>query len=271
MPKIYRFNDFVLSDEVYTIPDEDHDEQLQHKKRSDNEDDESDGGFSETFFDDDRHEAFGDPADFAVDEKQAREIIQKAKEEAALIVNQANLQAKLDHDRLLAQTTTELEEIKKQAYEEAFQQGMVDGARQQADQILQCIKAIEDGISHLEGEQAGFVAEYEYNLKWLAWEIASKVLGHKIEQDETEMLSLVKAAVSSVKNADWIAVEVSDKMTTLIDRLNEELKRVGEGSIEVRGVSAPNDTCVIDTPSGMIDASVYSQLENLRIYFAQED
>ena len=280
MPRIYSYHQVVLSDEVYTIPDDDF-VFLEDPQPEETDDRLLDAdGFAP--LQDWEPERFSEPPDMEQDdehhndaishaEELAQDILQKAREEAALIVSQANLQAKLDHDHLLAQTATELEQIKKEAYEEAYQAGRTDGAQAEAVSIRECIGALEIAVANLEGQQAGFMAEYEYNLKWLAWEIASKVLGHKIEQDETELVSLVKTAVASVKNAKWIAVEVSEEMTELIDRLTQEFKRTGDAQIDIRGISAPVGTCIVDTPDGLIDASVYSQLENLRQYFMSEE
>lgn len=270
MPKIFYGGGLVVSDEVFTIEDEDLDEGAPLEVLdlpgtfSDDEDDEED--LSEN----------GKPSEEEIiglegTRREADAIIQKAHEDAAAIINKAEIQRKIDHDHMVEQTAVELERIKKEAYQEAYQKGLAEGTQKQVDNLKDCIAQLEDGIGKLAGEQAGFMAEYEYNLKWLAWEIASKVLGRKLEKDETELVSLVKMAVASVKNAEWITVEVSDKMTGLLDALTKEFRRMGDDRIEVRGISAPEDTCIIDTPSGLIDASVYRQLENLRIYFAKED
>ena len=148
---------------------------------------------------------------------------------------------------------------------------MAEGARTQIAEIRGCISRLEEKVSQLEGAQAGFVAEYEQNLKWMALEIASKVLGKRIEEDDTEMASLVKEAVNTVWGAKWITVEISDAMPGLLDLLAKNLHLADGGSrVEVHPVQAPAGTCIIDTPSGLIDASVYTQLENLKEYFAGE-
>lgn len=265
MPRIFHGGSLLVSEEVFTIEDEELNEGAPLEVL------EPPG---EDFVEDDLIGEDESPEDMVALEgprREAEAILQKAREEAATITNKAAIQAQLDHDHMVEQTAAEMEQIKKQAYEEAYQKGMVEGARDQAAALKGCMEQLVEGVAHLEGEQAGFMAEYEYNLKWLAWEIASKVLGRKLEEDETELCSLVKMAVASVKNAAWITVEVSDKMSGLIEQLTKEFRRLGDDRVEVRGISAPDDTCIIDTPDGLIDASVYSQLENLRIYFANED
>lgn len=265
MPRIFQANNLILSDEVFTISDDEFDTDRPLEVLELPEDDQFEEPEGEPGPEDQ------DTVSARLSQAAAEQILQQAREEASRIVNQATLQAQLDHDHLLAQTAAELEQIKQRAYDEAFEHGRADGARTQVEDVKDAIAAMELNIAKLEGEQAGFMAEYEYNLKWLAWEIASKVLGRKIEEDETEMLSLVKTAVSSVKNAQWITVEISDKMTKLIDLLTRTVRKSGEERIDVRGITAPTGTCIIDTPDGLVDASVYKQLENLRIYFSQDE
>lgn len=267
MPKIFHGGSLLVSDEVFTIEDEELDEGAPLEVL------EPPGGddFTEDALLNREEESPEEIVALEGTRREAAEIIEKAREEAATITNKAAIQAQLDRDHLLEQTAAEMEQIKKQAYEEAYQKGLDEGARAQAKELKGCMEKLVEGVSHLEGEQAGFMAEYEYNLKWLAWEIASKVLGRKLDEDETELVSLVKMAVASVKNAEWITVEVSEKMTALLETLEREFRRLGDDRVEIRGISAPIGTCIIDTPDGLIDASVYSQLENLRIYFANED
>lgn len=267
LPKVFYGGNLVVSEEVFTIEDDVLNEGAPLEVLEP-----PDEFVEDDLLGDDEDEAASDEK-IALDgtRREAEEILKKAREEAAMITNKASIQAQLDHDHMLEKTAAEMEIIKQQAYDEAYQKGLAEGARDQAQTLHDCMEQLIQGISKLEGEQAGFMAEYEYNLKWLAWEIASKVLGRKLEEDETELVSLVKMAVASVKNAEWITVEVSEKATALLDTLTKEFRKLGDDRVDIRGISAPEGTCIIDTPDGLIDASIYRQLENLRIYFAGED
>lgn len=84
------------------------------------------------------------------------------------------------------------------------------------------------------------------------------------------MIGLVKAAISTVKKSKWITVEISEQMAGLIQKLEQELRSVGDDKVDVRPIDAPVGVCHVDTPDGVIDASLETQLENLRLYFEQE-
>lgn len=193
-------------------------------------------------------------------------IIEKAMEDAEHMRAEAQSEIELARDAMMQQVALEAEQVK----QEAYQLGLQMGASAEAETIAQCVQNLELAVARIEGEQAGFMTEYESNLKWLALEIASRVLSKRIEQDDGEMMNLVKAALATVKNAEWIKVELSESMTGLIDALGQELKRTGEERITVHGISAPPGTCIIDSPTSKLDASIHMQLQNLKEYFAQE-
>ena len=211
------------------------------------------------------HSGSGYMDDVAVDydsDQASQMVIEKAAEHAKLTIAKAIEQAQAQREDILAQAVKEAQAIKQQAYEEGVQTGM----QSKTGEINDCIKKIELAISVMEGEQAGFIAEHEENLRWLALEIAARVLNKRIDDDK-EMESLVKAAIKSVKNAEWIRVEIAESMTGLIDSLTQLVKQNEGGKVQVIGVTEPVGTCIIDTPQGRIDASVYTQLANLKEYF----
>ncbi len=79
------------------------------------------------------------------------------------------------------------------------------------------------------------------------------------------MVPLVREAVSTVKNADWISVEVSDQLPGLVEKLKQEF--AAWKSIQVSGIGLPVDGCFVNTPDGVVEASASVQLENLKILF----
>lgn len=197
-------------------------------------------------------------------EEAAGMVIGKAAERARELMDNAARDAAALRENILQQAQQEAMELETQAYAE----GLARGVQERRNEIDDCVHKLELAVGRIEGEQAGFMAEYEENLRWLAVEIASRVLNKRIADDETEMESLVKAAVATVKNAEWIRVEIAETMTGLIDKLTQTLKQSDGAKIQLRGVTEPVGTCVVDTPDGRTDASVYTQLANLKEYFA---
>lgn len=242
MPRIVKYGSVVVSDEVVSIRENHSDTQ----------------GVPDEVVVEDSAQTLAEA------QAAAAELLQRASEEADRIRQEASEQAMRERISLLEQTERDAEQIRQQAYE----LGMSEGMRDQCAAVGRLIESLEEAVSRIEGEQAGFMAEHEANLRWLAHEIASRVLAKRIGEDDAELASLVKAAVGSVKNADWVSVELSDKASTLIEQLSQELRKTEGDRVEIRGVPAPSGTCRIETAEELIDASVYTQLSNLKEYFS---
>ena len=165
----------------------------------------------------------------------------------------------------LAQETIEKET------EQAAKEGRETAYEQMKASIDDCLQQVSSLLDDLQLRQRQFIQKYSDGLSMLAVDIAEKVLNMRIVRDDSEMIELVHQAVSSVKNADWISVEVSDKMQGLIERLETEFAQQAAGGprVDVMAVDVPVGTCVLHTPEEVIDASVPVQIENVRELFGQ--
>ncbi len=191
------------------------------------------------------------------------EVLQAAMAEAGRILEDAVHKAESQKQEKLAEIQYEAEHIRQNAAEEGRRVGMAEAM----DTVRQSAAQLEQAIAAFEGERAGFEAEYEQQLRWLAIEIASKVMAKKVADDDTEMLEMVKKAVQSVRSEPWVRIEVAQEMVRLIDRLTALYE--GDGSVTVGPIPAESGTVHVETPSGVVDASLHTQLANLRDYFAQ--
>lgn len=191
------------------------------------------------------------------------EIIQSAMGEAGRIMEEALHKAEEARGEILAKAQFEAEQMKKEALEEGRKQGFSSVI----SEVNQIATGVEDAIAAFEGERAGFEVEYEEQLKWLAVEIASKVLAKKVADDDAEMLEMVNKAMQSVRGESWVKVEVAGDMTHLLDRLAELYKN--QENIDVVPSNGPPGSVMIESPSGVVDASLQTQLLNLKNYFQQ--
>ena len=99
--------------------------------------------------------------------------------------------------------------------------------------------------------------------------MAEKVLAQKLEVDESVIIPLARSAVKTLREVNWIKVEISDKMRNVaaeLERVISEAKPNQRIEVEVRR-DAPEGTCVVSTAEGVIVASVLQQLQNIREYF----
>ena len=158
------------------------------------------------------------------------------------------LEAEAERERMLAEAEIEAsglrEEAKRAAYEAVYQEKrqIIEGRLLELDRLME----------RLQADQSEFLRQYEEGLSALALEIAQRLL----------------KAVSTVKNAEWISVQVSDRLPGLAEELKAELAgRPGFPPVDVLAADAGPGSCVVHTPEGIVDASVPVQLENLKGLF----
>ena len=243
MPNVIKRGGLAVSDQVVKIPD------LPRKRVSSPVHDEE-GGVS---FDPSDTEQMVMESAIKSAEARTREIVSRAEEQRSQILMQAG---------------TEAEQIRQQAR----QQGYSDGYSEMCGQISGCIAQIGQTLDQMRAHQQEFIHQYEQNLRLLSVDIAEKILNKRIADDGTDLLELVRQAVSSIKNAEWIEVEVSDKLPALVERLQTEFAvQAGGPQVDVVVRDLPPGGCIVHTPEAIVDASVPVQLANLREIFADID
>ena len=105
----------------------------------------------------------------------------------------------------------------------------------------------------------------------LSLDIAGKILEKRIEEDSGEMAELVKKAIQSERDKKKIDIHISAKALELAEALEKELEPLQEkygGTIKVKKEECPLDRVRIETSDGILDASVFRQLEQLKCQLA---
>lgn len=194
-------------------------------------------------------------------------FMRRARENAEEISQKILRRARQERDEMLEKARADAVFLKEQAAKE----GRETAYQQMKTSIDDCLQQVSGLLDDLQLRQRQFIQKYSDGLSMLAVDIAEKVLNKRITRDDDEMTELVRQAVSSVKNADWISVEVSDKMQGLIERLETEFAQQAAGGprVDVIAVDAPAGACVLHTPEEVIDASVPVQVQNVRELFGQ--
>ena len=207
-------------------------------------------------------------------EEQARAVyeaaIRQSQEEGEAILAKARAQAKQEADQILQMALEEANSLRSQILEDARR----EAAQEKAQEIEKTIWQAQTTLEELQQQHIRFLQEYEQELKNLALEIASKILVKRIEQDDAQLLEMVKTAIESIKQVPWMSVQLSRQNADLIAALQEHLATADlrtDARIEVVATELPSGACLIETPDGIVDASVATQLENLRESFQQAE
>lgn len=190
-------------------------------------------------------------------------ILSKAKSEAQHIIDDA----KVSRRHILEEADSSAVDIKSKAYQDGLKKGIED----KTEQLESLAGYISQNIEQLKNAQDEYFREYEKQIKYIAVEIAEKIIYQKIQEDDMAMYSLVKNAVKSVRDSSWIKAEVSEKLNGYADSLEKELADFGiKAEISV-SADVPDDTCVLNTSEGIVVATVSQQLENLKEFISRQD
>lgn len=262
MPKVIKPARLVASDEVYRVPDSAPPPPPQEPEEGE------EGALPQ--------EAVPEtaPEEESLEERERRWEEERKKREKFLetqarlkadeAARQILLGAESERERILAEAEIEAaglrEEAKRAAYEAVYQEKKqtIEGRLSELDRLM----------GQLQADQGEFLRQYEEGLSGLALEIAQKLLDESILQHKELMKPLVQKAVSTVKNAEWISVQVSDRLPGLAEELKAELAgRPGFPPVDVLAADVAPGSCVVHTPEGVVDASVPVQLENLKGLF----
>ncbi len=161
-----------------------------------------------------------------------------------------------------------LEEAGKNAFQEASQEAYFNALNQKKTEITGLIQQVGQSLEEMEKMQTAYFETYARQLNTLSLEIAEKLIQRKIEQDDLTLQTLVMETVDRVKNATWLKVEVSDHLLGLVEKLRSDLQSMERAEV----VPAPDSdgTVRVSTETGTIDASISTQIDNLRRVFGTE-
>lgn len=190
-------------------------------------------------------------------------IIKQAQMEAAQILEDARAESQQMIDDAAEQAKTVMAS--------AMEEGYREGVQAKQAEIEECMLKVNQFLAELKINQEDYFDDYASELRFTALEIAEKIVAQKLEVDERVIIPLVRSAVKTLREVNWIKVEVSDKLRDVASELENVLSEAKSSqSIEVElRRDADVGTCVVHTAEGVIVASVLQQIQNIRDYFGQ--
>jgi flagellar biosynthesis/type III secretory pathway protein FliH len=162
--------------------------------------------------------------------------------------------------KLLEDLREQMLEIREEAYRDEL-------IRQQGS-IRKVIEDVDRGMKALKESHEAYIHEFTEELKFMALDIAERILRKEIDSHEHALETMALELVAEVKDAPWINVEVSEEVEGLADYLKTQLSKAEQGkTIYVNAKDAPPDSLRIVTEEGVVDATLSTQLKQLREAF----
>ncbi|MFB0921275.1 MAG: hypothetical protein QMB62_10420 [Oscillospiraceae bacterium] len=166
----------------------------------------------------------------------------------------------------------ELEALSKAAVEAAAQSAYFDALNKKKSELKGCISDVQKLLNELTQKHEEFIEQYTNELKYMAVDIAEKMILEKISADDAILEKLVLQSVKSVKSAEWISVELSERLVGLVDYVKKELEMPEyKGRTSVNTVTGEIDTCRVTTDEGTLVSTINVQADNLRKVFKEAD
>lgn len=188
------------------------------------------------------------------------DIIETARKEAEKIINAAKLQADLilssAHDEVAARVSEAEQQAKEEGYEygESLAREHYQSLISEAEELKQKAKELYDNT---------FLC-LETDIVEIILQVARKVIGTELVQNQDVVLGLVRTAISAASSSDKISICVcADDYDYVIenkDKVLEGFKGIRDYEI-VKDNSLKKGECLVNTGFGTVDSSIETQLQ----------
>lgn len=190
---------------------------------------------------------------------QAIKLISAAREEAQAIKKAAEILVK-----------QEIEQAVKESYEKGFALGKEE-ARVEIEELLSEAVGF---LGALKEQKDQLISENEDLIKNIALAVAKKIISTELQTNDTAFISLYRNALQDFISDEWVKITVSDSEYEFATEHSNLLLSMVKGAkyIEIKKMpAAPEGTCIVETSSGIADASVNTQLSLIAAAFAKAE
>ncbi|QGH34535.1 flagellar assembly protein FliH [Gracilibacillus salitolerans] len=154
-----------------------------------------------------------------------------------------------------------------QAQQEGYQQGFKQGQEDSTQLFQKKVEEAREVLRTAKQEYHKIIAESDETVLQIAMAVAEKVLKQSIQQDHAKFVGIAQSLIEQVEDQSSIKLFVSSNYYPFLIENKDELSSIIHDDIEFRiypSMELQGEQIMIETPSGRIDASVDSQLEEIR-------
>ena len=196
---------------------------------------------------------------------QAELILNQAREEAEALLNQAREQAQ-----------SEIEEIRAGARDEGYRDGYAQGIAKAMDDA---VRDREETAARMEQDVKAFlekaslareelILQSRDELVELCLSIAEKVVRVSLKSSAEVIVRMIQTATERMRRQEWVNIYISGCDTRQVAKISPALtSTLGALSQHIKVVPMEDDesgTCIVETPEEIVDASVSTQMSNIR-------
>ena len=205
----------------------------------------------------------GTPVHYA--KLQAELILNQAREEAEQILAQARQRAEAEQEEIRAGARDE-------GYREGYAQGiakaMDDSVRDREATAARLEKEVQAFLEKASLAREEMLLQTREELLELCLSIAEKVVRVSLKSSSEVIVRMIQTATERMKRQEWVHIyisgcdarqlaQISPALTSTLGALSQHIKVVPMGDDEI-------GTCIVETPEEIADASVSTQMSNIR-------
>ncbi|WP_179295401.1 flagellar assembly protein FliH [Bacillus sp. FJAT-45350] len=220
-----------------------------------------------------------EPEESKIEEKSnklAEEIISEANLQAERVLQQAkqeliDARKQIENERQVAQD--EIFQLKEQAKEQGFQEGYQIGQQEGQHSFDNLIAEAQNVVESAKDDYFKTIKNAEPIIIQLAMKVSKKIIGQSLSQDEDCWKHVLEQVINEVREHEHIKIYVPPKWYELTLKKKEELESMLPHRQELYiypDNKLYSDGCIIETPFGQIDATIDSQLNEIRIQLLEK-
>lgn len=196
----------------------------------------------------------------------AQDIIEQAKMLYADIIDEANNEAA----KIIQNANIDIEKSKNNELQRAYQEGLEKGykeGRTEAESLINQAKSIKTFLEQRKNEILG---EAEEEIIKLVLEIAKKLIGQELKQNNEIIINLIKQALEKSAYKEKLTIKVSTEDYINVLENKEIIGSLVEGISEIEIIEdkfLEKGDCIVDTPGGQINTGMQLQIKELEEAF----
>ncbi|MBC7753425.1 MAG: hypothetical protein H7Z71_04245 [Moraxellaceae bacterium] len=180
------------------------------------------------------------------------------------------IEKKNEQDVMDRRVDEKMNELKTQAYDEAYQIGLKDGFKSAVDQKIKDINQTMDDfqilVNSIHSIKTDLVHQNEAHIVTTIFRIAEKIAYGHIAENPGLVLPVIKESIEIAQADDEVTVLVSPEQIDFIDNLKKLSNRDFDFLKNVRLEPSQNvmsGGCIVETNYGIIDAQVQTRVDKI--------
>ncbi len=202
--------------------------------------------------------------------KEREQIIEKAVTEADSIVAEANaykesIEIQLQQEKLNWEQEKVL--LTNQAQESGFEAGFHEGRNQGYNETQSLIDEAKQIIDKSKEDYFKKIESAEETILNLGLKVAERILGTQLKENEEVFLSIAKRALKEAREYREIQLHIHPRYYDFLIEQKDDLIRIFPKETELYiypDSDLSEQSCIIESANGRIDASVDVQLEEIK-------